>query len=75
MDTLYRFSCIKENWDTKTLKEEGVSDEILKANLYNACMIDCIGVYNCYANSLCQEEDDDIMGLAKMMAIMIEDDF
>ena len=75
MDTLYRFSCIKENWDTKTLKEEGVSDEILKANLYNACMIDCIGVYNCYANSLCQEEDDDIMGLAKMMSIMIEDDF
>lgn len=75
LDTIYTFSTIKEHWDTNYLKQENVSDEVLKENLYNACVIDCIGLYNCYANSLCKEEDDILTRVATMITIMLREDF
>ena len=75
METIYSFTIIKEKWDTQYLKDENVSESLLKANLYNACIIDCIGVYNCYANSLCKEEDDALREIATMISVLLRENY
>ena len=75
METIYRFSTIKQNWDTQYLKDKNVGDRDFKRNLYNACMIDCIGLYNCYANSLSEEEDDELIKTATIVSNLLDEDF
>ena len=75
METIYRFSTIKQNWDTLYLKDKNVGDRDFKRILYNACMIDCIGLYNCYANSLCEEEDDELNKTATIFTNLLDEDF
>ena len=75
MKTVYRFSRTKEKWDIIYLKQQNVSDEELKANLYNACLIDCVGLCNCYANSLCKEEDFELEKIAEMLYNLLDENF
>ena len=74
MDTLYRLSPIKLKWDIQYLIDEDAGESYIKASLQNDCKLNCIALYNCYANTLCKEEDDKLEQIASVVQPLFCDD-